>query len=77
MNSVAARNFKNWRRTFAYYLDRHLEGKENAQQAKLNALISFVSSRGVRSRNFVGPNPTLIRNHYSCILIQALLCYKK
>ena len=43
----------------------------------LHISILYLASRDVQSRNFVGPNPILIRNHYSCIQIQALLCYKK
>ena len=41
-SSVAARNFKHWRRTFTNYLERHLEDDENAEQAKLNALTHII-----------------------------------
>jgi len=51
---------------------------------KTNAEVLFqanvfldVFCRGVRSRNFVGPNPILIRNHNSCILILVLFYNKK
>jgi len=42
---------------------------ETNQVTKSRKSDTHIACRGVRSHNFVGPNPILIRNHNSCILI--------